>query len=311
MREGGKGGKEGARTKNDWLKPAYPQYFMIRLLFAEVFSGKFREAGPKGTSHLNSLPLSLIEMSTQNRVNKVGLRDSAPVGFAFDELFVVVRDNELLVLSRECPTTYVAIERTAPAGAALHVIALLTKWLPIAKLIGSAPRAWDFMVWAEFYVRFLRSARGAFVSVLLLEFFPISVAQFFSGFALLAYVQTLQLVSVAFLLDRSKALFALQFPHTAKNVFIGRLSASCPKIIHGVTDIPFGQDWSRNAMLGRPKRSQDDGVVEFVRCTRRNKTCFSLSKPLLAPGLRFIRRGSRGENETLAGTRLTHFAVRL
>jgi hypothetical protein len=260
---------------------------------------------------LKPLALSLIEMIAQNDVNKVRLRDSPPVGLALDELFVVVRDDELLIFGRECPRAHIAIEQTAAAGATLHIVALLTKGLPIAKIVRAASRAWNFMIWAEFYVRFLRSTGSAFITVLLLESLPISSAQFFSGFALLAYVQTLQLVSVAFLLDRNKALFTLQFPHTAKNIFIGRLSAFGSEGIYRCANIILGQYWSWNAMLGRPKRSQDDGIVEFVGCTRRNKASYGISKPFFSPCLRFVRRGPRGENKTFTGTRFTHFAVRL
>jgi hypothetical protein len=276
-----------------------------------MFSGKFWEAEPKGTSHLKPLPLSLIEMIAQDGVNKIGLRDSAPVGFAFDELFVIVRDNELFVLSGESPRAYAAIKCASLANVTLDIIALLTEWLPIAKIIRAVPGAWNFVVWAEFNVWFLRSAVCAFVPVLRFELFPLGFAELCPWFALLTYIQALQLVAIAFFPDRSETFFALQLTQATEDIFIRTLSALGTESIDGSADIILGQDWARNSMMSGPKCSKEHRIIELVHRRCRNKTSFSLGKPLLSPGLRFIRRGSRGENKTFAGTRFTHFAVRL
>lgn len=260
---------------------------------------------------MKPLRLSRVEIIAQNSVQEIGLRNFELVGFPLDEFLVIVRDNEQLVFVGKCPRAYVAVQRTPPAGVALDVVALLTERLPVAKIIRAVPGARDFVIWAEFHVRFLQSTGSALVPVLLLDLFPISLAQLRPRLALLAYVQALQLVTGAFLSDRSEAFLALQFPHTAENVLV-RLAASFgSKGINRRADFILGQYGTRDAMTRWPKRPQNHRVIAFVRWGRINKTSFRLSKPLLPSRLRFVRRGPGSDEKALAGAGFGHFGARL
>ncbi|HEY2912131.1 MAG TPA: hypothetical protein VGK21_02120 [Candidatus Angelobacter sp.] len=260
---------------------------------------------------MKPLALNLIEMIAQNGINKIGLRDLELIGCSSDEFFVVVRDNELFVLRRESPRAYAAIKCASLTNVALDVVALLTEWLPIAKIIGAASRSRSFVVWAEFNVWFLRSAVCAFVSVLRLELFPLGFAELCPWFTLLTYVQTLQLVAIAFFPDRGETFFALQLTQATEDISIRTLSALSAEGIDGCADFVLGQDWARNPMTSGPKCFKDYRIIEFVHRSCRNKAVLGIGKPLFSPSLRLIRRGSRREEKTLAGARLTHFAVRL
>ena len=248
-------------------------------------------------------------MLTQDIIYKVRLGNSKPIGCPLDENLVVVRDDELLVFVGERPRAYVAIQGASPAGVALDVVALFAERLPIPQIVRTLPESGDLMVWAEFHIRFLRSARGACVSELLLEPSPFEIRQPLPWFALLAYIQALQLVASAFFSDGNKTFLALQFPHATKHIFVGALAMFGSPAIDGCPNSALSQCWSRNAMPRWPKRSQNDRVVKFIRSGRRNKASFGIGKPPFPAGLRLVRRGSRSDKKALTGSGFGHFAM--
>ena len=212
---------------------------MLRVLFADVISGRVREAEPEGTSHLKPLPLSLIKMIAQDGVNEIGLWDLARVGFSLDQDFVVVRNDNLLVFLRKGPRAYVTIEHTAPAGTAFDVVTLLTKWLPVAEII--EPPLTRGILWSALS---FTSGSCAPQKAHLYPYCSLSLCQ--SARSTFPWAHAFGLcpsfaAGIGFLpSDRSKALFTLQLPHTAENVFVGQFALGS-KSINRCANIIFRQ----------------------------------------------------------------------
>ena len=256
------------------------------------------------------LMLRSIKMSAKDCVHEIGLRDVELNGSSSNEFLVIVCDDELLVFLWECPGAYAAIQRTSLTGVALYVVALLAEGLPIARLVRAVTGTRYSVIRAQLYVGFLFPAGRAPETIFLLECGPIFFAQLCPGLTLLAHIQVLQLVARALFNDRGEAFFALQLAHATENVLIGLLVLSMAKSIDRRTNIVLAQNRSRNSVPDRPKRLQDYCVVELVCRARRNKASLRIGKPLLPAGLRFVRRGPRLDDKTLAGTRFSHFAMR-
>jgi hypothetical protein len=256
------------------------------------------------------LTLNPIEMSAQNCVHKIGLRDFELVGRSFNEFFVVVCNNELLIFIGEGPGAHIAVQRTPPARVALDIVALLAQWLPIIEIIRTIARTRDFMVRTQLHVGLLSPTGCAFVTVLFSELLPISVTELRSRLTFLAYFEALQLVPGAFFHNRGEALLSLKLPHSAENVSVRFFATASAIGIYECAHIVFCQDRSRNSVSCRPKSPQDNRVVELVYGSRRNKTSLRIVKPFLPASFRFARRDSGSDMKTLACARLSHFAVR-
>jgi hypothetical protein len=234
--------------------------------------------------NLKSLRPGLLEVIAQNYVHQFRLGDLEFIGCPLCEFLIIICDDDLFVFLGERPRAYLANQGASPAGMALHVIALLAERLPIAKIIRAVPGSRDFVVRAEFDIRFLCPTRGTSVSVAFLNLLPFSLAGFSPWFFLLAYVQTLQLVAGAFFFDRSKAFIALQLPHTPENVFVGWFSLRGAESIHGGAEVVFGQRGPgmpcparRRSREGRSKRIRGRREEESATLNRtanlRNQFC--------------------------------------
>jgi hypothetical protein len=162
-------------------------------------------------------------MIAQDYIHEVGLAEAEFVGCAFDEFFVGIRDDNQLVFFWKGPRAHIAIQGASLTCIAFDVITLLAKRLPVSKVIATISGTRNFMVWTEIDFRFLQSAVGALVPVLLLQSDPIRLRQLRPWLALLTHVKALQLIADAFLFNRSESLFALQFSHSAKYVLVGVL----------------------------------------------------------------------------------------
>jgi len=252
------------------------------------------------------LPLGLIEMVSQNDIHKIGLSGSLLISCPLDQHLVVVGNNELLILFRKCPGTYIAVQTAASTGAALDVVALFTERLPVAEIVRAVSGAGNFVVGTEPDIRLLSSAGGTPVVVLLFDFPPLSGTRLRPWLALLADLQTLKLVTSAFFDNRGKTLLALQFPHATENVLVRCLSTRKSERIHCRSNLGFRKRRARNTVSRRPKRAQYDSVIEPVRDTWRDKVALRFIKPSFTTGFRFVWRESRSEQQALACTRTTH-----
>lgn len=261
--------------------------------------------------HDARLLLGLIKMIAENNIHEIGLGNSKLIGCPFDKYLIVVRNYQLFVFVWEGPGAYVAIQCTASAGVALDVVALFTKRLPIAQIIGATPRARDFVVGAELYIWLLQTTRSTPMAVLLLEAFPFRLCQLCPWLAFLAYIQTLKLIADAFLSDRSETFLALQFPHPAENVFVGRLAVLVAKRIHSIANIFFGQHWPRNAVTRWPQCPQEHRVVTLVCRAAGNKAGLGLGEPLLPSLLGLIGSDFRSKKKPFAGAGFGHLVAGL
>lgn len=255
---------------------------------------------------MENLRFYLVEVVSQDDVDQVRLGNPALVGGTLGKLLVGVRDDQLLVFQGERPAANLAKQFATSASIALDVVALFAQRLPVAKVVRAAPGAWNFVIGTQLYVRLLLAAGGTLIAIKLLELLPIRIAKFRSGFAFLADLKALQLVSVAFLDNRCEALLSLQLPHAPKDILVGLLSEGQAIGVDGSPDIRFSQDGSRDAMAGRPQSRKDDRVVELVDRGRADEVCRSVRKPFLASGLRFVRRNSRSDEKTFAGSSFRH-----
>lgn len=262
-------------------------------------------------NRVHSLRLGLVEVISQNYVHQARLRDFKSIGLSLDKLLIIVRDDELFVFFRECPTTHLANQLTSSAGVALDVVALLAERLPVAKIIRAIPGSRNFVVWAELYIGLLSPARGTSIPVLFLDLFPFSPARLGPRLFLLAYVQTLQLVPITFFPDRSESFVALQFPQTAERVEIRATSCLGSVGINCRANVFFGKDRAWNTVPCGPKRIQNDRVIDFVCGARIHKTSRSVGKPLLSASFGFVRYGPRCEKQAFTGTRFSHLGARL
>ena len=254
----------------------------------------------------SSLRFGFIEMIAQDFIHKVGLSDVKSIGGTLDEHLVGVRNNEKFVFGRKGPRAHMAIQCASLTSIALDVIALLTKRLPVPKVIAAVSGARDFMVRAELNVRFLQSTVGAHVPVMPLQVGPLSLRQLRSWLAFLAHVKALQLIADALFFYRREPLFSLQFPHSAENAFIGVLSVIVTPSVNGYSDFLLRQRGTRYAVPWRPKRPEYDRVISFIGSARGNKIGFRICEPFLSPLFGFVRRLSRSEDQPLAGARLCH-----
>lgn|SRR5579859_445239 len=255
---------------------------------------------------INLLSLGLVEMVAENCVKKLGLRNPELVCGSLNEFLVLVSNDERLVLSGERPRAHVADQHAALTRIALVDVALLTKRLPVAEIIGPSPQARNFVVGAQFHVWLLPPAGGAFVVILLLESLPVSSWQFRPWLALLAYVQALQLVFGAFLSNRGETLFTLQLAQPPEYILVCWLAQGSFECIYRSANLLFRKDGTRDAVSGGPERGQEGGVDSLVRLARLDEPTSSVREPLLSASFGFVRRRPRCEEKALTGSGFGH-----
>jgi hypothetical protein len=258
---------------------------------------------------MNRLNLGVVKKFAQDLVDELGLRQSAFIGGAPNQLLVVVRDDELLIILRKGPGAYIAVQRTPSTGVALNVIALLAERLPIFEVVQAPSGTGDFVVRAKPHIRLLPPTRSALIVVFLFQLSPVRLAQFSPGLALLAYFQVLQLVPATLFSDRYESFFTLQFSHPTKDVFIRFLAFFSPEGVHGCANLLFTKHWSWNPVSPWPKCFKDDRIYNPVARGRIDKSSLGISKPFFPTGLRFARSCPRGKKKSLASSRLDHFAA--
>ena len=137
--------------------------------------------------------LGLVEVVTQDRVNKIGLRDFELVRGSLGELLIIVCNDDGFIFVWERPGAHITVQFATSAGVALHVVTLLAKRLPILEVVRAVSRPRNPVVRAELYVRFLPSARGASVAVFLFDCPPVILAWLRSRLSLRPDFQALQL----------------------------------------------------------------------------------------------------------------------
>lgn len=247
-----------------------------------------------------------IEILTQYIVHQVRLQNTIRISGALNKFLVIVSNNELLVILRECPGTHMAVQVTSSASVAFYVIALLAERLPVAQIVRAVPRTGNFMIWAKLDGGLLLATVSAPETELFFDFLPLSAREFCSRLALLTNLKALQLISGAFLYYRGESLLALQFAHTAKNVHVWFFVMFSAVIIYGGANIGFRQNRAWNAMPFRPECAQNDRIVLLVCFTGRDKGRFSVGEPSgpAVPGFRWVCPW--GQKKPLTCSRLGH-----
>jgi hypothetical protein len=260
---------------------------------------------------MKPLRLGRVEIVAENFVHEVGLRVPEPVGSSPYERFVIVGNNELLVLCGEGPSAYVAVQLTALARIGLDVVALLAERLEVAEFIRALADTGDFVVRAESNIRLLPPAGSALKAVLLFEPHPVSLGEFFSRLALLTHFQTLQLVAVAFLSDTGEAFLPLQLSHAPEHVFVWGFPVFGTKTVYSGADLVFRQHWPRHTVADWPKCFQNYRVIELVGWAGGDEGRCGVRKPAFPTGLRFVRRGPGRYHKPGASSGSRHRSVGL
>lgn len=265
--------------------------------------------GPQVRTHASRLVP--VEVIAQHCVHQVRLRDPELVCCPFRKFFIIIGDDNRFVFIRKSPGAHITIHFASLTRVTLHVVALFAERLPVVEIIRTVPRPRHLVVWAELYIRFLLSARSASVPMLLPYFLPFSFAEFGSRLSLGADLQALQLVTRAFLSDRSESFVSLQFAQTPEHIFVRGLAVCGAKCVYSCADICLRQYRTRYPVPCRPKRLQDNRVVKFVCRARRNESSRSISQPFRASFFRVVRSRPRCEHEPSTGTRFAHVMARL
>ena len=287
----------------------------VRPCFPELLASPSTRMRTKGESNrvldetLNRSWLHSVEVFTEDLIYQIRLRNFQLVGGSLGQLLVSVSDDQRLVFVWKSPRTDAAIEATSLTGVTLGVIALLAQWLPIAKIIGTVSRPRNPMVGAELDGWLFGTTRSAFVTVLVLKLLPIAFIELCAWLTLLADTQTLQLVAGSLLDNRSESLLPLQFPHSAKDIFVIRLSIACSKGIDCGANIVFAKRRPGDAVAFRPQRSQDYCVVKLVRWAQRDEACFGFNEPFLPTRRRLVWQRSGGYEKTFACARTRHVGM--
>jgi hypothetical protein len=255
---------------------------------------------------MNSSRLGLVEIVAEDCVRELGLRNPELVGGTLDQFFVLVGDDEWLVLRRERPRAHVAVQRATLTRIALANIALLAEGLPVSKVVRPAPQPRDFVVGTELYIWLLPSAGRAFVVVLFFELLPVASLQFRSWLALLAYIQALQLVLGAFLSDRREALFTLQLAQPPEHILVWRLTQRSFESVDSSANLLLSEDGAGDPVARRPECGQEDGVDGLVCLARLHEPSSCVRQPFLSPGFGFVRSRPRCDKKAFAGSGFGH-----
>jgi len=234
------------------------------------------------------LGLGLIKIIAQNLVHKLRPRNLHFLGLPPSELLVIVRDGDLLVDLWERPRAQFTFEFTTRTHIALGNVALLAKRLMVAEFVGAVANARFLVIRAKSHIWLLGSAICALVTVLCSELVPISRLQFGSWLALLAYLQVLHLIAIAFFYNASEPFVTLQFPHSAKRVFIRFLAFCGAEAINQCTNVILTKGRPRYAMTFWPKGLEDGQVIGFVHGCRSYKIALGFGQPPFSAGCRFI-----------------------
>ncbi len=248
-------------------------------------------------------------MITENEVDKVGLRKFPFFGISTKQLLILVRDRDWLVVLGESPTTLIAVEFTSLAHAALQVVALLTKGLPISLVTGTPSGSGLTMVRTQLYIGLLPPAVTTAVSILLFERFPFFFRKLCSGLPLGPYLQADQLIACALLDDRCEALVSLELAQSSKRVNIGFFSSCCAKIVDQLSDFILRHMWARNAMPHWPHCVENCSVVNLIRRSGRHEVGNCVCQPLKSLFRCFGRLCSWLNQETFACSFWTHKGV--
>ena len=251
------------------------------------------------------------EVVAQNPINKVGLGNPDSIGCPLGKLLILVGDDDRFVLVWKGPGAHITVQIAALARMALHIVALLTKRLPIIEIVRAVASSRNLVVRAELYLGLLPSTRSAPVPVLFLDLFPHGFAGLCPWFSLRANFQALQLIANALLGDTSEPLIALQLAQAPEHILVRWLPTLSAKSVDSGAHVVLGQQRARNAVAFRPKSIQDHRIIQLVRRTRRDKTGRCIGEPFLSSFFGVIRRHSRCDHESSAGARLTHLGARL
>src|SRR5689334_20436265 len=142
-----------------------------------------------------ALGLGLVEIFAKNFVHKLRLRNLHFLGLPPSELLVIVRDGNLLVGLGKCPRAQFTIEVATREHIVICNVALRAKRLMVAEFVGAVASARFLVVRAKLHIRLLGAAICALVTVLCSKLVPISLLQFGSWLALLAYLQVFHLIA--------------------------------------------------------------------------------------------------------------------
>ena len=230
-------------------------------------------------------------------------------GFASKPLSVIIRDLNRPVGFRVSPRTDRAGFFAPTALRTLGIVTLLTQWLKVFFCINpvrwsAISTSWRFMVRGKLDLWFLSSAICASVSKLVLNLFPNCWVRGGSWDTLGFNVQSLHLITNAFLPDPRKSFFSLKFTHASKYILVRYLPSICPLLINATANFLLGYLWTRYSMALWPKYIQKPFINYSVCGCGADEFCHGIFKPLFAVTVGMGWGFSWNNKQPLTGTRL-------